>query len=215
MRAAEEEAIPEGPVKLRRFGPPYCSLAAAGEASGALDTILQRQAHYLKTLQELQGRVTLALIYSAFLMFSGVIVSVLFVTKLIPQLTALLETTPGAKMPIGAVILIAISAFVKKWWLVMLLLIGEGAVLFNAWKDSEANKPRWHRIQPKLPLYGRVVEQRFFVQFLDRTDDNHRSRHPPPRAWMRRVAARARERSMSRAVRCSRSELRSASTTSK
>ena len=33
------------------FGPLYCSLAAAGEASGALDTILKRQAHYLKTLQ--------------------------------------------------------------------------------------------------------------------------------------------------------------------
>ena len=37
------------------FGPLYCSLAAAGEASGALDTILRRQAHYLKTLQELQN----------------------------------------------------------------------------------------------------------------------------------------------------------------
>ena len=32
------------------FGPLYCSLAAAGEASGALDTILKRHAHYLKTL---------------------------------------------------------------------------------------------------------------------------------------------------------------------
>ncbi|MFN6017346.1 MAG: type II secretion system F family protein, partial [Verrucomicrobiota bacterium] len=38
------------------FGPLYCSLAAAGEASGALDTILKRQAHYLKTLAELQSR---------------------------------------------------------------------------------------------------------------------------------------------------------------
>jgi type II secretory pathway component PulF len=67
------------------FGPLYCSLAAAGEASGALDTILKRQAHYLKTLQELQGRVTLALIYPAFLMFSGIMVAIIFVTKLIPQ----------------------------------------------------------------------------------------------------------------------------------
>ena len=33
------------------FGSLYCNLAAAGEASGALDTILERQAHYLKTLQ--------------------------------------------------------------------------------------------------------------------------------------------------------------------
>ena len=45
------------------FGPLYCSLAAAGEASGALDTILKRQAHYLKTLSELQSRLILAMIY--------------------------------------------------------------------------------------------------------------------------------------------------------
>jgi type II secretory pathway component PulF len=149
------------------FGPLYCSLAAAGEASGALDTILQRQAHYLKTLQELQGRVTLALIYPAFLMVSGILVSIIFVTKLIPQLTTLLESTPGAEMPMGAVILINVSDFITKWWMVMLLLLAAFGVLFKAWTDSEANKPQWDRAKLKIPLYGRVVEQRFFVQYLE------------------------------------------------
>ena len=149
------------------FGPLYCSLAAAGEASGALDTILQRQAHYLKTLQDLQGRVTLALIYPAFLMVSGILVSIIFVTKLIPQLTALLESTPGATMPIGAKILIGVSGFVSDFWFVMLLLVAAAGVLFKAWKDAEANKPAWDRIKLQLPLYGKVVEHRFFVQFLE------------------------------------------------
>lgn len=149
------------------FGPLYCSLAAAGEASGALDTILKRQAHYLKTLQELQGRVTLALIYPAFLMFSGIMVSIIFVTKLIPQLTALLESTPGAEMPTGAKILIALSGFFSKFWPVLLILILAVAVFFKAWKDAEKNKPAWDRIKLRLPLFGRVVEHRFFVQFLE------------------------------------------------
>ncbi|HCI92124.1 MAG TPA: type II secretory pathway protein, partial [Verrucomicrobiales bacterium] len=74
------------------FGPLYCSLAAAGEASGALDTILKRQAHYLKTLQELQGKVTLALIYPAFLVCAGIGVGIIFITQLIPQLTDLISS---------------------------------------------------------------------------------------------------------------------------
>lgn len=149
------------------FGPLYCSLAAAGEASGALDTILRRQADYLKMLHELQGKITLALIYPAFLVLSGVGVGVIFVTKLIPQLTALLESTPGASLPLGVRVLIGISDFFKAWWIVLVLLIAALLVLFKAWKDAEANRPSWDRIKLRLPLYGRVVEQRFFVQFLE------------------------------------------------
>jgi type II secretory pathway component PulF len=149
------------------FGPLYCSLAAAGEASGALDTILKRQAHYLKTLQELQSKVTLALIYPAFLILAGVGVGVIFVTKLIPQLTDLISSTPGGQIPLGAKILIGVSDFFQAWWLVILLTIVGGSLVFKAWKDAESNKLTWDRIKLRLPLMGKVIESRFYVQFLE------------------------------------------------
>ncbi|MDB4754762.1 type II secretion system F family protein [Akkermansiaceae bacterium] len=149
------------------FGPLYCSLAAAGEASGALDTILDRQAHYLKTLQELQGKVILAMIYPAFLIMAGIGVGIVFVTKLIPQLVGLLESTPGSKIPLGAQIMMGASNFFGKWWLVIALVLGAGAILFKAWKDNEENRPTWDRVKLKLPLFGAVIERRFYVQFLE------------------------------------------------
>jgi len=149
------------------FGPLYCSLAAAGEASGALDTILKRQAHYLKTLAELQGRLVLAMIYPAFLVLAGIGVSIVFVTTLIPQLTELIESTPGGKIPMGAAILISASVFLKKWWIVMLLVLLAAGIFFKAWKDNDANKPTWDRVKLKLPLVGPVITSRFFVQFLE------------------------------------------------
>ena len=149
------------------FGPLYCSLAAAGEASGALDTILKRQAHYLKTLAELQGRLILAMIYPAFLVLAGIGVSIVFITTLIPQLTQLIESTPGGKIPLGAAILIAASEFMKKWWIVILLVLLASGIFFKAWKDNDANKPTWDRVKLKLPLVGPVITSRFFVQFLE------------------------------------------------
>jgi general secretion pathway protein F len=149
------------------FGPLYCSLAAAGEASGALDTILERQAHYLKTLQQLQSKVTLALIYPAFLIIAGIGVGIIFVTKLIPQLTDLISSTPGGKIPLGAKILIGASDFFQEWWLVMLLVIIGGSLAFKAWKDADVNKLTWDRIKLRIPLVGRVIESRFYVQFLE------------------------------------------------
>jgi general secretion pathway protein F len=149
------------------FGPLYCSLAAAGEASGALDTILKRQAHYLKTLAELQSRLILAMIYPAFLVLAGIGVSIVFVTTLIPQLTALIESTPGGKIPLGAAILIAASDFMAKWWLVVVLVFVAAGIFFKAWKDNDANKPAWDRMKLRLPLIGRVITSRFYVQFLE------------------------------------------------
>ena len=158
-------------VALRKvspsFGPLYCSLAAAGEASGALDTILKRQAHYLKTLAELQARLLLAMIYPAFLVFAGIGVSIVFVTTLIPQLTALIESTPGGKIPLGAAILISTSDFLSKWWIVMVVTIIALLILFKAWKDNEANRPTWDRLKLRLPLVGPVITSRFYVQFLE------------------------------------------------
>lgn len=148
------------------FGPLYCSLAAAGEASGALDEILKRQAHYLKTLAELQARLILAMIYPAFLIVAGIGVSIVFVTTLIPQLTSLIQSS-GGEIPLGAAILIAASSFLTKWWLVMLITIIAISIFFKAWKDNDANKPAWDSMKLKLPLVGPVITSRFYVQFLE------------------------------------------------
>jgi len=144
-----------------------CSLAAAGEASGALDTILRRQAHYLKTLQELQSKFALALIYPAFLMLSCIGVSILLVTTLIPQLTALIKSTPGAKIPLGAALLIGGSDFMKSWWHVILLLILAAAIFFKAWRDNPENQLPWDGIKLRMPMFGKLISSRFYVQFLE------------------------------------------------
>lgn len=149
------------------FGPLYCSLAAAGEASGALDTILARQAHYLKTLQDLQNRIILALIYPAFLVTVAVGVAVIFVTKLIPQLISLIEKTPGGKVPGGVKALVAVSDLLADYGLYLGILIVAGIFFFKAWKDKEENKPIWHEAKLKIPIFGKVVENQFYVQFLE------------------------------------------------
>lgn len=158
-------------VALKRvspsFGPLYCSLAAAGEASGALDTILQRQAHYLKTLAELRARLMLAMIYPAFLILAGVGVTVVFVTILIPQLTQLIESAPGGKLPLPIQLLVNVTDHIGEFWYIYLILVIAGSIFFKAWKDNPENAPTWDRMKLKLPLAGPVISSRFYVQFLE------------------------------------------------
>jgi general secretion pathway protein F len=149
------------------FGPLYCSLAAAGEASGALDTILKRQAYYLKTLAELQSKIILALIYPSFLVLMGIAVGIVFVTVLIPKLSELIKNTPGGKLPWAIDMMMRSSDFIKAWWLVILLVLAGGALFFKAWKENEENKPAWDRMKLRIPLVGAVIASRFYVQFLE------------------------------------------------
>jgi general secretion pathway protein F len=149
------------------FGSLYCSLAAAGEASGALDTILKRQAHYLKTLQELQGRLILAMIYPAFLVIAGISVSIVFVTTLIPQLTELIKSTPGGKLPAPIQWMTSTANHFGAYWYIYLILLIAAGLFFKAWKDNDANKPTWDRAKLKIPLIGPVISSRFYVQFLE------------------------------------------------
>jgi type II secretory pathway component PulF len=149
------------------FDPLYCSLAAAGEASGALDTILRRQAHYLKTIQELQAKFVLALIYPAFLVLSCIGVSILLVTTLIPQLTSLIKSTPGAKVPLGAELMIGMSNFLSHWWHVITLVLVAAAIFFKAWRDNPDNKATWDGMKLRMPLFGKLISSRFYVQFLE------------------------------------------------
>lgn len=149
------------------FGSLYCSLAAAGEASGALDTILKRQAHYLKTLAELQSRLILAMIYPAFLILVGLGVGIVFVTTLIPQLTELIKSTPGGKIPWAIGMMMGFADFIKSWWIVIILALVGAFLFFKAWKDNEANKPKWDEMKLKMPMIGSVISSRFYVQFLE------------------------------------------------
>ncbi len=157
-------------VALRKaspsFGDLYCSLAHAGEVSGALSTILKRQAKYLVTLQDLQSRVLMALIYPSFLIASGLAVVVLFVTFLIPKLTLLLKSTQS-EMPAIGQFMLDMSDFLKGWWWIILLLVAGAAFGFRAYVTAEANREWWDEAKLKLPLFGKVLRARFFVQFLE------------------------------------------------
>ena len=107
------------------------------------------------------------MIYPAFLVLAGIGVSVVFVTTLIPQLTELIKSTPGGKLPLPIQWMTMASHHLAQYWYVYIILLIAAGLFFKAWKDNDANKPTWDRIKLKAPLMGPVIASRFYVQFLE------------------------------------------------
>jgi general secretion pathway protein F len=148
------------------FGTLFCAVAAAGEASGAMPTILKRQAEYMRGLQALRSKVLGALIYPAFLIVAAVGVSALFVLYLIPKLTEMLDST-GGSLPLAAAVILRFSDVVKSYWWVLAIMVITAVILFKAWVARPSSAIPYSRIQLKLPVFGPVLSTRFYVQFME------------------------------------------------
>ena len=146
------------------FGELYCRLVAAGEQSGTLSNILARQAIHLKSMEGLKNRVLSALIYPTFLAVSAIGVAVLFVIYLIPKLMELLDST-GGSLPIGAQIILAMAEFVQGTWYIWVTL-GLATFALVGWL-SKSRPKSWDRLKLRSPFFGKVLNSRQQVQFLE------------------------------------------------
>ena len=144
------------------FSDLYCNLVAAGEVSGALGSILQRQVLYLKKLSDLKGRVVQALIYPMFVTGAGILLMVLFVVVLVPQLEMLFKSQ---KPPLITQLLLGTSRFLVQWGWMVLALLALGGIAFWQSIQKPAGRLWWDQARVKIPVAGPVLEAAFYAQF--------------------------------------------------
>lgn len=134
----------------------YINMVRAGEASGALDQVLDRLADYLERVAELRQTVTSALIYPSILLFVSGLSVILLLVFVVPQFTVLFQDM-GAALPLPTQIVVAAGDLFRNYWWAMLVLLAVVAVILERWLQNEAVRTRLdHRILG-LPLFGDLV----------------------------------------------------------
>lgn len=148
------------------FGELYCNLVAAGEAGGSLEAILNRQARHLNQIEALRARMMSAMIYPAFIIASGIALTVVFITYLLPKLAMLLKST-SREVPAVVKWLLSFSDFLKGWWWLLLFLLVLAAIAVHFLFQDKARLTWWDRVKLKLPVFGPLLRTNFEVQFLE------------------------------------------------
>jgi general secretion pathway protein F len=138
------------------FGDLYVSMVRAGEASGALEQVLERLADYLEGQVRLRNRVLGIVMYPLVMLGFALFVVAALVTFVLPQITQLLESL-NQPLPIYTRAIIALSDFTRSWWWAVLLL-GAGAVAGVRWAiRTERGRVRWDAFKLRIPVVGKVV----------------------------------------------------------
>jgi general secretion pathway protein F len=148
----------------RLFSDSYISMVAAGEASGALDTVLERLADFLEDQEAMRSRVTTALAYPILMSVVGGGVMLFLLAFVIPKISAVFADNKAA-LPLITVILLKVSVIVRKGWWV--LLAASAAIVFAYKRLITEEKYRLKRdtILLKIPGFGTLFQKLLLARF--------------------------------------------------
>ncbi|MEO5623773.1 MAG: type II secretion system inner membrane protein GspF [Dokdonella sp.] len=134
----------------------FRATVAAGEQSGRLENVLEKLADYAEARDALKQKILAALAYPLLLSFVAVAVVAGLLTWVVPQIVGVFQNLHQT-LPFATRALIALSAFLRSWgWLFLLLLIALGIAVRVALRDERA-RYRWHAFVLRLPLAGRLA----------------------------------------------------------
>ena len=147
------------------FSPFYINMVRAGEASGALDIVLERVADFNESQQALRGKIKAALAYPLFMFLIGSIVLFFLTTFIVPKITGIFsemhQTLPGI-----TIFLISISGFLKSFWpAIVLIIIGSFIGLRYMFTKTLRGQYLWDKIKLKMPLFGSLTHKMAVARF--------------------------------------------------
>ncbi len=139
----------------REFDPVYRAVVAAGEQSGALGPVLERLADDLEERQALRSKLIGASLYPIIVAGIAIIIVIFLVSYVVPQVASVFTTKKQA-LPWLTVAMLAISAFVRSYGLLVLgaVLTGVGGLMLAL--RSESFRERFDAAWLQLPLIGRL-----------------------------------------------------------
>src|SRR6476659_7093048 len=142
----------------------YVNIVRAGEAGGALGTVLARMAETMERTKELRDSVRSALIYPTILVFVAVASVMVLLVFVVPQFQTTFAQA-GKALPIPTQIVIVAGTFLRNWWWAVL----PAAVLAVLWFRRRGRTPAVRRVRDtrmlRMPLLGDLIAKVEIARF--------------------------------------------------
>ena len=138
------------------------NLIKAGEASGKLDTFLQKIVVSLEKREKIKSQIKSALFYPGVLFSVAILVTVFMLMNVVPTFVNMYEGMGmGDDLPTPTAVIMSMSEFVRSsggFFLLIFIISFIFGFKFLISKNYNVKKV-WHKIMLKLPVFGNLINK--------------------------------------------------------
>lgn len=141
------------------FNALYCSLIAAGEQAGTLETLLERVATHLEKSQRLKARIKKAMTYPLVVLLVATLVSSILLIHVVPQFESLF-TGIDTPLPRFTLLVIVLSEFMQSaWWMLLLAVAATTWGIRRSYRRHSGFRLWLDAGLLKVPLAGTLLKK--------------------------------------------------------
>ncbi|WP_414434049.1 type II secretion system F family protein [Alloalcanivorax venustensis] len=149
----------------RLFDDLYCSLIESGEASGSLETMLDRVALYKEKTEALKQKIKKAVKYPIAVICVAVVVTGILLVKVVPTFQELFEGF-GAELPAFTQFVIGLSEGLQANFLMVIIITAALIIGFTeARKRSQPFHDAVDRLLLRIPVVGPITHKATVARF--------------------------------------------------
>ena len=143
----------------------YIAMVRAGEAGGVLDKVLNRLAGFMEARSKLTQQVKAAMTYPMVVMFIAVGVFYAMLTLVLPTFSGLF-TSLGSELPAYTRFLVAISNFLRSWYM-LVVIAGIIALVWalKNWYQTKGGKLTLDFTLLNMPVMGDIIRKVAVARF--------------------------------------------------
>lgn len=140
------------------------NMVAAGEAAGALDTILARLAEFLEKNNSLGRKMRTAMVYPAMILGVALPAVAILLVFVIPTFQSMFATS-GVPLPLPTRIVIGASEIVKSYWWALLIAGAGVLVVLDRARRSAPGRLLADRLLLSIPVLGNLLRKAAVARF--------------------------------------------------
>lgn len=137
------------------FPPLLIHMLEAGEASGALEQVMERSSEHFEKDLKMANKIKNAMIYPAILGFLTIAVVVMLLTVVLPTFVSMYASME-VDLPLPTRILLGLSSSLTGYWYVYIIVLALIILAFMRFIKSPSGRLKFDKLKTTAPVIGRL-----------------------------------------------------------